>query len=193
MEPNTIRLPAETWTELADEADDLGFHSRSAYLRWILQHRDVIEANTDPNTPPNTTEYDALASKVAELERRLKPGTAPPEPDPTPDPVTVDDVPGSGREAEARREAVQAALDALETHGEASTGHLKATAWDAYLAAHAVADAAGLSDLPFSTYGGGSNPKRSLWTNTVLPVLKDRPYVGRPEDEERKGGYVWVG
>lgn len=89
MEPNTLRLQANTWESLAEEADELGYATRSEYLRDIIRHReaitDVIDSNTEPNTEPNTRvlqRLDELEERVAELETSGDP-TAEAEPETT--------------------------------------------------------------------------------------------------------------
>jgi len=74
MEPTTLRLPEELATNLTEEADDLGYSSRSEYIRHILRHR----SDGDPNTAGNrngagsNTPGEALADRVDRLETRIQ-------------------------------------------------------------------------------------------------------------------------
>ena len=71
MEPNTLRLQTNTWEELAEEAEELGYTSRSAYIRELINHREVITDAIGPNTQTNTdviARLDRLAARVDDLE-----------------------------------------------------------------------------------------------------------------------------
>lgn len=74
MKPTTLRLPEELATDLTEEADDLGYSSRSEYIRHILRHR----SGSDPNTTSNridaesNTPGETLADRVDGLEARVQ-------------------------------------------------------------------------------------------------------------------------
>lgn len=106
--------------------------------------------------------------------------------------VSTDDVPSSGREAEARRDAAVAVLALLQEYGEADTAALKDAAWTSYLDAHGVKSLEELEDVPLDTYADATEPERSLWNNTVLDVLKNSDHVEKRSDTERSGGYRWL-
>lgn len=81
MEPITLRAPEKLLEELADEAEELGFSSRSEYIRHILRNRSGIEQNTigiGPNTRSSdaTDRLDELEDRIAELEAEY---TLPPQ------------------------------------------------------------------------------------------------------------------
>lgn len=106
--------------------------------------------------------------------------------------VTTDDVPASGKEAEARRQAAAATLSLLQEFGEADSSSLKETALEAYLEAHNVGSLEELGSIPLDTYASASEPGRSLWNNSVLDVLRESEYVEKRSDSERRGGYQWT-
>lgn len=62
MERTSIRVPDGELDELKTEAEDRGM-SLSQYIRYVLEHRDVIIEHTDPD-------HD-LPTRMAEFEQRL--------------------------------------------------------------------------------------------------------------------------
>ncbi|GGN27013.1 CopG family ribbon-helix-helix protein [Halarchaeum nitratireducens] len=79
MEPNTLRLPAETWEELDAEAGEYGYRNRSEYVRNLIENRQVILDEHELNTPSGECvqsehgleDVADLVERVAELEERL--------------------------------------------------------------------------------------------------------------------------
>lgn len=74
MEPNTVRLSQETWNDLDDEADEYDFDNRSAYLRWLVDNREIILAAADPspsNGPAIETDV-ATSDDVADLREDVR-------------------------------------------------------------------------------------------------------------------------
>ncbi len=59
-----VELDDDLVEELDDEAALQGFDDRAAYLRWIIAHR--------PMSNLASTEAPAVASRVSELEERVK-------------------------------------------------------------------------------------------------------------------------
>ncbi|WP_246984635.1 hypothetical protein [Halorientalis marina] len=59
-----VDLDEELVDELDEEARLQGFDDRAAYLRWIVSHRPMSELAT--------TQAPAVASRVSELEERVK-------------------------------------------------------------------------------------------------------------------------
>jgi len=116
MEPNTLRLPEHTWPELSEEADDLGFPNRSAYIRWLLENRDLILAQMDDGPDVNsehfpeiTSDYEELRERLEDMERRLakleeeRPDQEGAEPDPDHD-ADHDRAPDRDREPDRARD-----------------------------------------------------------------------------------------
>lgn len=60
----TVELSESVADELDEEARLQGFDDRDAYLRWIIAHRPMSELATK--------EAPALASRLSELEERVK-------------------------------------------------------------------------------------------------------------------------
>ncbi|QLC35777.1 hypothetical protein EFA46_016090 (plasmid) [Halarchaeum sp. CBA1220] len=54
MEPNTLRLPEETWDALEEEATEYGYRNRSEYVRNLIERRHSILDAPDAITPENT-------------------------------------------------------------------------------------------------------------------------------------------
>lgn len=109
MRVTTLRLPEHLVEDLDDEYTEYGHSNRSEYVRWLLEHRDRIQANTE-NTPvyserdtENTLadRVDALEATVADLEDRLE-RTA------STDDIAASDSPTSdGDDADAPREPTE--------------------------------------------------------------------------------------
>lgn len=77
MEPITLRLPTDLLDTLDEEAEDVGFSSRSEYIRHLLQNRDRTVPATQIGTDQNTTDVDdserfeGLSEQISEMEDRL--------------------------------------------------------------------------------------------------------------------------
>ena len=64
MEPTTLRLPEDLANQLADEADEIGYSSRSEYIRHILRNR----SGGDPNTQRIRSGGDQATSGHADAD-----------------------------------------------------------------------------------------------------------------------------
>ena len=77
MEPITLRLPSDLLETLDTEAEDVGFSSRSEYIRHLLQNRDKIVSATLIETDQTTSgiedleQLGELSRQVSDLEERF--------------------------------------------------------------------------------------------------------------------------
>lgn len=78
MEPITLRLPNELLDQLSQEFEELGYSSRSEYIRHILQHRSQVRdqlpelsTGSDDNYQNLKHEVNELKDKVEELETEV--------------------------------------------------------------------------------------------------------------------------
>ncbi len=46
LDPRTLRLSADEWEQLDQEAEERGFENRTEYVRWIIRNRNGINENT---------------------------------------------------------------------------------------------------------------------------------------------------
>lgn len=69
MKPTTIRLPEELLEELDAEAEEHDFHTRTEYLRYLIDHRDLVVSIA---LEQRKTRIDQLTERVEELEERLE-------------------------------------------------------------------------------------------------------------------------
>lgn len=69
MKPTTIRLPADLLDELDSEADEHEFHTRTEYLRYIIDHRELVVSIA---LEQRKTRVDELAERLADVEERLE-------------------------------------------------------------------------------------------------------------------------
>lgn len=68
MKPTTIRLPEEVLEELDAEADEHDFHTRTEYLRYLIDHRELVISIA---LEQRRTRMDMLEDKLGEIEERL--------------------------------------------------------------------------------------------------------------------------
>lgn len=81
MKPTTIRLPADLLDELDAEADEHEFHTRTEYLRYIIDHRELVVSIA---LEQRKTRVDELADRIADVEERLEAVEATDAPEPAP-------------------------------------------------------------------------------------------------------------
>jgi len=67
MEVLTLRVEENTLEALEDEYSQEGFGNRTEYIRWIIDHRDVIRENTQENTQSG----EDLCDRLDTLEQRV--------------------------------------------------------------------------------------------------------------------------
>ncbi|OIB58767.1 ribbon-helix-helix domain-containing protein [Natrialba sp. SSL1] len=79
MDPITLRLQEDLCEQLEEESKELGYSSRSEYIRHLLQHRVQIRerlSNLPANTPNNHREQQEkiteLNNQINNLEQRVK-------------------------------------------------------------------------------------------------------------------------
>ncbi|WP_242695485.1 MSCRAMM family adhesin SdrC [Halomontanus rarus] len=63
-----VELDAETVAALEVERELLGFENRSAYVRWVLEHRGTIDHREDADRP---VLLEAYRERIAQLEEQL--------------------------------------------------------------------------------------------------------------------------
>lgn len=63
-----VELDAETVAALEVERELLGFENRSAYVRWVLEHRGTIDHREDADQP---VLLEAYRERIAQLEEQL--------------------------------------------------------------------------------------------------------------------------
>lgn len=68
MKPTTIRLPEDLLEELDEEASEHGFHTRTEYLRYLIDNRELVVSIA---LEQREDQLRALADQVEELERRV--------------------------------------------------------------------------------------------------------------------------
>lgn len=68
MKPTTIRLPAEVLEKLDREAQEHGFHTRTEYLRYLIDNRELVVSIA---LEERKDRLEALSQQVEELESRL--------------------------------------------------------------------------------------------------------------------------
>jgi len=73
MDPITLCLPPDLADDLAEEADELGYSSRSEYVHHLLRSRSGTDPNTVSIPDRHRTEY-ATADAVDELRERVADG-----------------------------------------------------------------------------------------------------------------------
>lgn len=80
MDPITLRVPEELADDLAAEADERGYSSRSEYVRRILRNRSDYESYSDrPQSEyASRDELEALRERVAALESDTAAAGVPP-------------------------------------------------------------------------------------------------------------------
>lgn len=77
MDPITLRLPTDLLDELDEEAEEMGYSSRSEYIRHLLQSRDRATTGILSDTEQATSDTEdweqvaELSQQVTELEERL--------------------------------------------------------------------------------------------------------------------------
>ena len=69
MKPTTIRLPEELLEELDDEASEHGFHTRTEYLRYLIDNRELVVSIA---LEQREDQIQMLSDQVEELERRVE-------------------------------------------------------------------------------------------------------------------------
>lgn len=197
MEVTTLRLPGDLLEELDAEADELGFSSRSEYIRHLLRNRSEYAPNTDTEAERIRSEYASeYADKLSELEERLeqleqRPTTGQPEfKDPRGDPRREKEPDGGGDDL---REQMEERLDELDVPGrktavEATRRRVIKYAWET-LREEGTIDAGDLQkDLmgkffedPNLGYSVSKrNPGYQLWDNCVRDRLVELPGVVAP-------------
>lgn len=68
MKPTTIRLPEELLEELDEEASEHGFHTRTEYLRYLIDNRELVVSIA---LEQREDQIRALSDQVEELDRRI--------------------------------------------------------------------------------------------------------------------------
>lgn len=69
MKPTTIRLPEDVLDELDREAEEHGFHTRTEYLRYLIDNRELVVSIA---LEERKTRVDALVEQVEALEERVE-------------------------------------------------------------------------------------------------------------------------
>lgn len=109
MEPTTLRLPEDLLNELAEEADEHGFSSRSEYIRHVLRNRSGSYPTTERSRIDTEADTPGLEDRLAELEDRVE---------------RLEAAGDTGRDTPDRRDAADArsasAVDAPDHSGTAS-------------------------------------------------------------------------
>lgn len=68
VKPTTIRLPEDVLDDLDREAQEHGFHTRTEYLRYLIDNRELVVSIT---LEEREDRLEALSRQVEELESRL--------------------------------------------------------------------------------------------------------------------------
>lgn len=206
MEPNTIRLPANTWKVLEEEASEYGFRNRSEYIRHLIEHREAILENTSANTNRIRGRLDDLEARLAEVEatvasndaeapsERATGGEQEPEPEPTSPPSDdageqadaggLDDLlddwrPGRtpGERREAMRAAGRAAVELLRADG----GPLQRAEFEDLWEQYPVPDQA------------PPDENDTYWRKSLRPALQAAIEAGLARQAQGSWEYYWEG
>lgn len=206
MEPNTIRLPPNTWGALEDEASEYGFRNRSEYIRHLIEHREAILENTLENTNRIRDRLDELEERLAEVEATVASDNAEPpseraaggerelDPKPTPTPQERDaseqanaDMLGDllsdwrpGRGPGKRREAMRAAGRAAVEMLRADGGPLQRGDFEDLWAEYPVPDQS------------PPDENDTYWRKSLRPGLQAAIEAGLARQAEGSWEYYWI-
>lgn len=194
MEPITLRLPSDLLETLDTEAEDVGFSSRSEYIRHLLQNRDEIVSGTLIETDQNTSgiedleQLGELSQQVSDLEDRLASlegdvdeiRSAPAEGHSSSGPSAPSEPQDSGG---SPAEPVSPLLEQwLEDQGpqseDARSIMLEAAR---ILEEEGRLSASELRERLYEQYPDAYSSAGTLWSSTVERLYKEAPGFGRPE------------
>ncbi|MGQ3331096.1 ribbon-helix-helix protein, CopG family [Halorubrum sp. FL23] len=194
MEPITLRLPSDLLETLDTEAEDVGFSSRSEYIRHLLQNRDKIVSATLIETDQTTSgiedleQLGELSRQVSDLEERLASLEG--------DVDEIRSAPAEGRSSSGSSapsepqdsggsptEAVSPSLEQwLEDQGPQSEDARSIILEAArILEEEGRLSASELRERLYEQYPDTYSSAGTLWSSTIERFYKEAPGFGRPE------------
>lgn len=205
MEPITLRLSPDLISELDAEATEVGFSSRSEYIRHLLRNRSQTHSLSPGDAGPNTSEYDELSdlkdaleaveNGLSDLEFRvttLEEDTETRQPDPAVvgedggRPVPLESFASGDAEATRRNDGATDAFAMLE-------GWLRVNGPSSRDARDVMVEAARLLDEQgpleagevrrelWERFPDSYGSAETLWASTVERLYEETPGFKRPE------------
>lgn len=205
MEPITLRLSSDLISELDAEATEVGFSSRSEYIRYLLRNRTQTHTPSPSDTGPNTIEYGRLSevkaaietveTELSNLELRVSTLEEDPEPQHSEEPSKITEgrsvplesfassEPGSGAvDTDGAIDAFAALERWLWTNGPTS-GNAREVMLEAarLLDDRGPLEAAEIRSELWERFPESYDSAETLWASTVQRLHEETPGFERPE------------